>query len=197
MAKKAFIFLILILNIIFSKNYNLHPATKSFIIPGWGESSLGYETNKNLFIISEITLIFSSISSYQLSKLIEKEYIAFANEHAGALNISNHQYWVDIGNYMSNQDYDYEHLRLRDEEVGEWDNNSWQWASDNKRSSFERLRIKSDLYKLYSKFLLGGIVLNHIISSIDALYLSKINIESNLSFQKKQNNNHITLNFYF
>ena len=36
------------------------------------------------------------------------------------------------------------------------------------------MRIKSDFYKKSSQFLIGGLVLNHIISAIDALYLTRL-----------------------
>ena len=57
----------------------------------------------------------------------QNEYIAFANEHAGAKNISDHRYWVDIGNYNSNQAFDEEHLRMRDGKEGQWSSYPWLW----------------------------------------------------------------------
>ena len=39
---------------------------------------------------------------------------------------------------------------------------------------FEKLRIKSDSFNRQGKFIAGAILINHIISSIDALYIKKI-----------------------
>ena len=37
------------------------------------------------------------------------------------------------------------------------------------------MRIKSDKYFLVGKFLVGGVIMNHIISSINTLYILRIN----------------------
>ena len=45
------------------------------------------------------------------------------------------------------------------------------------------MRIKSDKYFLAGKFLVGGVVMNHIISSINTLYIININEENTLSLK--------------
>ena len=58
------------------------------------------------------------------------------------------------------------------------------------------MRIKSDTWKLRASFLVGGMVLNHIISAIDALYLLRL---KNITFLPKNNNgvNEISLQIRF
>ena len=83
---------------------------------------------------------------------------------------------MDIGNYSSLFAFNEEHLRWRDFNALYEDNDTWAWAwdSSNNRDRFENTRIASVSWRLRGAFLIGGVVLNHIVSAIDALYLSKI-----------------------
>ncbi|SVC78501.1 uncharacterized protein METZ01_LOCUS331355, partial [marine metagenome] len=54
--------------------------------------------------------------------------------------------------------------------------------SDENRNEFETLRINSDLLALTGKFVIGGIVMNHIVSAIDALYLNRLEKIESISF---------------
>ena len=115
----------------------------------------------------------------------------------------NRQYWIDIGNYSSIDQFNEEHLRWRDfNAIYEKDNNwNWLWDNDQNRIFFEKMRIKGDTWKLRSSFLIGGMVLNHIISAIDALYLSRIssiaNAELNPIYYPHTNQYKLILNVYF
>ena len=51
---------------------------------------------------------------------------------------------------------------------------SWDWDFDSNRNLFEKNRILSDQMKLAAKFGIGALVINHIVSSIDAMYLKRI-----------------------
>ena len=98
------------------------------------------ENNKSskFFIQSEILLFTGCFSAFHISNLIEKKYITFASEHAGVSSINDHRYWVDIGNYNTNIDFDSEHLRMRDEKEGQWLEHPWDWnKNDSKRKKFE------------------------------------------------------------
>ena len=53
----------------------------------------------------------------------------------------------------------------------------------NTNNDFENMRIKSDKYFLVGKFLVGGIIMNHIISSINTLYILRINEGNTLSLK--------------
>ena len=87
-----------------------------------------------------------------------------------------HDYWVDLGNYSDMASYNDEHLRFRDMESLYAENEGWDWNWDSKenKNSFEIMRIRSDVLAMTGKFIIGGIVVNHILSAIDALYLTKL-----------------------
>ena len=133
---------------------------------------------------SEILLFAACYSAFKTSDLIEHKYISYAAMHAGATTPIDDRYWTDIGNYNTNNDFDFEHLRMRDSKEGQWSDFPWDWKSDhNKRKKFENMRIKSDKYFLVGKFLIGGVIMNHIISSINTLYILRINEDNTLSLK--------------
>jgi len=157
---------------------------KSFLIPGWGEIGLGYKKSSKFFVQSEIILLTGCISAFKASNLIEKKYVAYANEYAGASSANDDRYWVDIGNYDTNLHFDSEHLRMRDGKEGQWSEHAWDWGNKvDKRKKFENMRIASDKYYLGGKFLIGGIIMNHIISTINSLYIIRLNEDKKLSLK--------------
>ena len=163
---------------------SIHPVVKSFLIPGWGDIELENNKSSRFFIQSEILLFTGCISAFHVSNLIEKKYITFASEHAGVISINDHRYWVDIGNYNTNIDFDSEHLRMRDEKIGQWSEHPWDWNNNHaNRKKFENMRIDSDKYFLAGKFLIGGIIMNHIISSINTLYITRLNSDNKISLK--------------
>ena len=153
------------------------PVVKSLVLPGWGEYSLDNQIRGRIFVLSETVLLLAILGSYSVAQRQETEYKAYAAEHAGIDPIGkDRQFWVDIGNYSSLFTFNEEHLRWRDFNALYEDNDTWAWAwdSSNNRERFENMRIASDIWRLRGSFLIGGVVLNHIVSAIDALYLSKI-----------------------
>lgn len=156
---------------------HIHYVWRSLAIPGWGEFSLNEPERGKFFFITESILWIGMGGSFLKSKLEQNTYEAFAREHAGiGLGNKPRQFWIDIGNYNSRSDFIDEHLRWREfDEIekyadAEWD---WNWNSDSNKRYFENKRIQSDRLLLMGKFFIGGIVLNHIISGMDALYLSR------------------------
>lgn len=162
-----------------------HNVWKSLIIPGWGEYSLNQKQRGKLFIVTE-TLLWIGVSGSIIGSRLEKNtYQSIAREHAGiSKGDKPRQFWVDIGNYNNKNDFIAEHLRWRDFDAIEaykdkkWD---WDWDSSPQQKHFENKRVNSDQLLLAGKFLIGGIVLNHIISGIDVLYLSRKLQNTNLS----------------
>ena len=168
----------------------LSPVLKSAILPGWGQKAMGFSKRARTFKYVETGLILTIVGTSTFSNIVEKNYIAFASQHA---NISSagksHEYWVDIGNYDSIEDYNAEHLRNREMDAlypqdKKW---SWEWDTTENRRSFEKKRIQSDQLKLTATFGMGALVLNHVISTIDALYLTRTKDKPTLSVQPFQN----------
>lgn len=173
------------------------PSTiKSAIIPGWGEYELGRCSRGNFFFTTEIIGIVLTTFSFVKSNNITTTYQALAASHANVIiDGKNHQFWVDIGNYDSHDDYNDEHLRWREFEnlYPNETNWNWDWDTEKKRNEFEDLRIESDRMKLAGKFFIGGIVLNHIVSVIDVYYLKNIALKEKVEFSSYINTDNLSL----
>ena len=183
---------------------HISPVVKSLILPGWGEYSLGNQIRGRIFVLSETMLLLAILGSYSVSKRQDTEFKAYAAEHAGISPVGkDRQFWVDIGNYSSLLAFNEEHLRWRDFNALYEDNDTWTWAwdSNDNRERFENMRIASDSWMLRGSFFIGGVVLNHIVSAIDALYLSKIsNIKETVvsaNYNPYTDKTGLSLNFYF
>ncbi len=213
MVSKKIIIISFFLHIVFPQGINsikdskepvLSPIIKSLLLPGWGEYALGYNKRAKVMALSESFIFISILGSYSNANRIEINYKAYAAQHAGVNTIDkNRQYWVDIGNYLSIDQFNEEHLRWRDFNAIYDQNNSWNWSwdDDDNRKYFEKMRIKSDTWKLRASFLVGGMVLNHIISAIDALYLFRLsnidNIDVLPTYYQKTDQYNISLSISF
>lgn len=184
--------------------FAMNPVMKSAILPGWGELTLGQNRKARIFYISEGILWLAFFTNTAASNILRKNYIAYAGEHASVITAGkDKKFWVDLGNYYSIDDYNAEHLRNR--EVSDlypgqstWD---WRWDSEKNRSTFEQMRINSDLWKQGAVFIAGGIVLNHFLSMIDVLYLKRIQTIRDVSiipvFDKDSSSLIYRLSIYF
>ena len=172
------------------KESKLDPVIKSLIIPGWGQKSLGKPKRARLFNYIESGILLTLISSSTFSNIEKKNYIAFASKHAAISSSGkDHKYWVDIGNYNSIENYNDEHLRNREmddlyPDDKKW---SWDWDLESNRTIFENKRIRADQLELFATFSIGALVLNHVVSSIDALYLKKVSTNKSLSIKTYRN----------
>jgi len=183
--KTVALIVLLVFNILFAQGGSylkskIPPLIKSAVVPGWGEYDLKQYSRGNFFITAELLGVALTTFSFVKSNNISTTYRAIAANHANVTTDGkNHQFWVDIGNYNSQNDYNEEHLRWREfdnlypTETG-W---NWDWDTEEKRKEFEDLRIKSDKLLLAGKFFIGGIVINHIISVIDVYYLKNISLK--------------------
>ena len=182
----------------------LNPVIRSAIIPGWGQKSLNYPKRGRVFSYIETGVLLTILGTNTYSNNLKKNYVSFASEHA---NVSsggkNHKYWVDIGNFNSVTDYNDEHLRNREASDLYPDNLEWRWVwdTDGNRNTFENKRILSDQMKLVATFGIGAIVLNHMVSAIDALYLKRLKKKNEISVllyrQKDTGVMGYALTFYF
>ncbi|MBT4064574.1 MAG: hypothetical protein HOG73_05700 [Candidatus Marinimicrobia bacterium] len=163
---------------------NLNPVLQSALLPGWGQKSLNYSDRSRVFTYVESGLVLSIIGSTTYANILKKNYIAYAVAHAAVSSSGkSHKYWVDIGNFSTIEDYNDEHLRNREmddiyEVSPQW---GWVWDSDSHRDFFEQKRILSDQMKQVASFGVGAMILNHMVSAIDALYLKRIGREKALS----------------
>ena len=163
-----------------SYSQKLSPVFKYAIIPGWGQKELENDKKHKMFMLIEFSSLTACFASYGFSKHLQNKYKSFAARYANVESSGkNRKFWVDIGNYMNTSDHDEEHLRWRENEKL-YNEALWSWDSELNMKKFEKYRIKSDQLNIQGKFIVGFIIVNHLVSSIDALYLNKLKEEKSL-----------------
>tara|TARA_Y100001970_G_scaffold268598_1_gene360084 strand:+ start:310 stop:927 length:618 start_codon:yes stop_codon:yes gene_type:complete len=191
MCIKNLIIILLNISLIFGSEQKLSPIAKSFLLPGWGQIQHQKGTRARFFCLTEALILSGYIFSEKSSRYEKSKYISFAAKHAGVnTNDKGRDFWVDIGNYKNIYNYNQEQLRLRSEDIySDIEKYYWLWDDEKNRKNFERMRIKSDNYKKTGQFLIGSLVLNHFISAIDALYLTRLKNPILLDFSPLFNRN--------
>lgn len=146
-------------------------AIYSLLLPGMGELYAdGFSTGK-YFLIAEgaIWLTYAGFSVY--GDALRDDARAFAVAHAGiSLSGKDDQFFVDIGNFMSIDDYNDKKLRDRDlaKVYDPTQGYAWNWDSDLSRSNYREQRVASDNVYNNRKFVLAAVLLNHVASAVNA-----------------------------
>ncbi len=184
--------------------FNVSPVLKSMLVPGSGEFSLGNQKRGRLFFTSELVLLTGAIGTATLASYERTASRAYAVEKAGvALDGKDSQFWVDIGNYDSRDDYNDEHLYWRDyySLYSSDPADNWEWKKTSQREHYDEMRVNSERLWVASGFIIGGLVVNHLISMIDTRYLVRMAAVDKMTYQPvvEQNTGWIghKLSFYF
>jgi hypothetical protein len=142
---------------------------KSLIVPGWGQYSLGGTNTALTFFGAELILVGGMLTLNSYGRSTRDDYEAMAAAYAGVSGSHSHSYYVDVGNWLSVDQYNEQRLRERDFAALYTDpRDRWSWESDQQRGSMENLRIKSDRAFNNILYFAGGLVLNHVASAIHA-----------------------------
>jgi len=143
----------------------------SLLVPGMGQTYVGsFRTGKYYFFAeSGLWLAYAGFRVY--GNWLHQDAQAYATEHAGAnFNGKNDQFEVNIGNFNTTDEYNQQKLLNREYNLMyagsqyQWD---WQ-GSDANRLQFKNIRIQSASVYDNSRFLIGAVVVNHIISAFMA-----------------------------
>ncbi len=149
-------------------------ALYSLLLPGMGELyANGFESGR-YFLGAEAGLWITYASFETYGTWLQKDARSFAVAHSGATaNGKSDQFYVDLSNYMNV--YEYNDQKLRDRQLEKvYDPSqgySWQWDSDANRQQFRTSRISSDRVFNNSRFVIGAIIVNHIVSALNAARL--------------------------
>ena len=179
---KRLIIAFILSGVVMAKPFELNPVLKSSLIPGWGEAVLENNKRARLFSSIELSLWTACLATYTASFHQMLQYQSFAVEHAGVdADNKDHKYWVDIGNYIDIDQHNSEHLRWRylDEIYDESDR--WLWDNKNNMKNFESMRIRSDMLAKTGEYVIGAIIMNHLLSAIDTLYLLRLKKENDVT----------------
>jgi hypothetical protein len=149
-------------------------ALYSLLLPGMGELYAdGFESGR-YFLGAEAGLWITYASFETYGTWLQSDARSFAVAHSGATSGGkNDQFYVDLSNYMNVYEYNDQKLRDRQPEKVYDPNNGyfWQWDSDANRQQFHTSRISSDRVFNNSRFVIGAIIVNHIVSALNAARL--------------------------
>lgn len=146
----------------------------SLVLPGLGEWVAGEKGRAKIFMSFELGLWASYFGIREYANVLERDYLTFAAVHAGVDTRGKaKQYWIDIGNAGSL--YEFNERRRIDRNLAatypETEKYFWQWDSEGNRIQYSDLRNKQDNWKQVGTFMIGGMVLNRIVSTIDIVRL--------------------------
>jgi len=148
----------------------------SFLLPGAGEYYAGSKKMALTFIGSEVLIWSTYFTARTLGRWKLHDAEIWAAAHAGInLKNKNHALYIAVENYNNINDYNNAKLQQRNVAAMYPENEvySWQWDSKASRRQFEKIRVSSDAWFGRSKFIIAGVILNHLISGIDAVRLVK------------------------
>jgi hypothetical protein len=155
-----------------SKKSVLMAVVASLLVPGLGELYAGSFESGKYFMIAEGGLWLTYSGFRMHSKWLMQDAQTFANQHADA-NFSgkDDQYLVNIGNFNTTAEYNDAKGRNREYDLiyqptrPEY---QWNWDTEANRIRFKDMRIHSGEVKNNSKFIIGAIVVNHLLSAFSA-----------------------------
>ncbi|MBD3287913.1 hypothetical protein GF337_03845 [candidate division KSB1 bacterium] len=166
----------------------------SLLLPGAGEYYVGNKTMAKAFFFTELFLWAGFFSFDSYSNWKRDDMYVYAATHAGAqAQDKPAQYFVDIGNYDNIHEYNDAKQRQREfYKVYSEEEYYWSWDSPEKREEFEQMRISSDRAHNRAIFAIGGIIANHLVSAIDAVWQS---YRYNKRLEKEQEQQSMRLRF--
>ncbi len=142
---------------------------QSLVLPGWGQYTLGRKEAAMSFFGTELVMFGGMLTLRSFGASAKDDYIAMAHSNAGVTGDHPHSFYVDVGNWMSVDDFN--NRRLQERSFGELytaESDRWEWDSDQHRAEMRTRRIKSDRAYNSVLYLVGGVVLNHVASAIHA-----------------------------
>jgi hypothetical protein len=145
------------------------PFLKSLIIPGWGQYALGQKNAALAFFGTDIILLGGALACQSYGVSTRDDYRAFAAAHAGVQGDHGHGFYVDVGNWMTVEQFNEQRLRDRQfDALYTSASDAWSWDSIDNRDKLKKMRIKSDKSFNGIYYFAGGMILNHLASALHA-----------------------------
>tara|TARA_B100000035_G_scaffold312282_2_gene323419 strand:+ start:791 stop:1453 length:663 start_codon:yes stop_codon:yes gene_type:complete len=163
-----------------STNYQEVPLSKSkamvrsLLLPGLGEMSVGQSRTGKIFTGIEIGLWLALAESYWSRNMYQSRLEAYAAVHADiSLDARDDTFLLNVGNYMSTEAYNEtkQRERLPADVYPDEENFTWRWDSNESRGKYGTYWSRRNRADEIALFVMGGMVLNRIISVIDVSYI--------------------------
>jgi hypothetical protein len=143
----------------------------SLLLPGMGELyAEGFSSGK-YFLIAEGALWLGYAAVEIHGNDLRDGARSYASAHAGIdATGKNDDFFVNIGNFMTVEEYNEKRLRDREPEklYDPLAGYAWRWDADASRLTFKDQRIASENMYNNRKFIGVAILINHLVSAINA-----------------------------
>ena len=164
----------------------------SLILPGMGELYAdGFESGKYYTIADG--LLWGTLAGFNIyGNWREKNYRSFAETNAGVkLEGKESDFFANIGSYLSVEDYNKEmELNRKFSKVYNPEIYYWNWKSSDLRRDYREMWSSSENAYNNMRFVAGALILNRLISAINAVRLVSI-------YNKNLEEEQLSWNFYF
>jgi hypothetical protein len=161
----------------------------SMAVPGLGEAYAGRFDAGRYFVGSEVALWggYAGMASYTSDFENDMENSAISEAGASQNHHGDQNYFAHVGQFQTSDLYNAEMLREGQQSQLVPNADGWRWANTTQEANFNAIRIKVQTLNNDQQFLLAAIVVNHLLSAIDAYIVTKeLNKESDLKNVGKQ-----------
>ncbi len=146
----------------------------SALLPGMGELYAGDYSTGKYFTIAEATfwVTYFGISTY--ANWERDNFKAYAKTKAGVKGDSyDDDYYATVSNYSDIEQYNNEMLlQRRFEYLYDVSTHYWKWESTTDRRAYRSMWVASQTAKNNLRFVVGALVLNRVVSIINAVRLT-------------------------
>jgi len=146
----------------------------SLLLPGMGELYAGSYNSGKYFTIADGILWGTLIGMNAYSNWQEDSYKTYAASLAGVVNDGNkdEDFYANIGDYTSIYSYnDQKALERKFDEMYDEQTYFWKWNTTDERRTYRDMWNSSETASNNIRFVVGGLILNRIVSAINAARL--------------------------
>lgn len=150
----------------------------SLLFPGLGQQYLGLDSKALIYFSTEALFIFGAVYCSFYGKKVLSDAKAYAAVHArieGGAGADD-QFWQDVGQYDDTKSFNDDQERAYRDESKDYlsPNLQWRWDDPANRKDAYNSYIKSSMrYDVASSFFIGAMIINRLVSFIDARFASR------------------------
>lgn len=150
----------------------------SAILPGLGEKYLKKPKRASIHFLGEAIIWSGLLTCNSYYKSVYGNAKSYAYLHAdtkAGIKDKDYKYFEDIADFYDIWEYNRVYKTNRDTTVLYPENSDWTWHWDSKDNYaiYDNMMRKYRSWKMFSGFMVGGLVMHRFISIIDAMQLAK------------------------
>ena len=146
-------------------------AVFSLVLPGMGELYAGGFSSGKYFLIADgaLWITYAGVELYGNALRDDSRAYAISGAKIDPAG-KDDQFYVDIGNFLTLEEYNEKQLRDREPErlYSAAEGFAWSWTSDDARATYRDQRISSEEAYNARKFVVAALIINRVASAINA-----------------------------